>query len=324
MINVRDFIDVDGKRDVADDLQKIINENPNSTIFLPDGEYYISHSVITPADPRLSVSLKLDNYAKIIAADNWDGDGALVKMGGKDFANDIRTDGSNYYFEGGILDGAGVADGISIDGGRETVVRNVSIKHAHIGLHIKRGANNGSSDADIFGVNIIGNRAKDSIGVLVEGFDNTFTNMRIADVFTGVLLKSGGNMLRNIHPLFTLDFDNYEGSSGFVNDCENNWFDYCYSDNFSVGFLLGNVAILQNCFCFWYSPKGENHICIKSKCDFNSVVNMFTVGFCGYDARNIILEAEGGNGGIIRDLHIMDKTSANDDTYKKYLHGTLI
>ena len=38
---------------------------------------------------------------------------------------------------GGIIDRASVADGISIDGGRETAVRNVSIKHTGIGLHIK-------------------------------------------------------------------------------------------------------------------------------------------------------------------------------------------
>ena len=50
-------------------------------------------------------------------------------------------------------------------------------------FHIKKGANNLSSDADITGVNIVGNGTTDSIGVLIEGFDNTLTNMRIANVF---------------------------------------------------------------------------------------------------------------------------------------------
>lgn len=97
-----------------------------------------------------------------------------------------------------------------------------------------------------------------------------------------------------------------------------------YSDNFSVAFLLRDVSMLQNCFCFWYSPKGNEHIGIKSECKFNSVVNMFTIGFCGNEGKNIILETEDGNGGIIRDLNINDKTAVTDETYKKYLHGTLI
>ena len=35
------------------------------------------------------------------------------------------------------------------------------------------------TDSDIINVNIVGNDTKTSIGVLVEGYDNTFTNMRI-------------------------------------------------------------------------------------------------------------------------------------------------
>ena len=324
---VTDFINSDGERDVSEEVQKVIDDNPNRTIFFPDGEYYLSKPIFTPADPKKSVSLKLSNYAKIIAAENWNGDGALVRLGGKDFANDIRTDGSNYFLEGGIIDGAGVADGISIDGGRETAVRNVSIKHTRIGIHVKKGANGGSADADIFGVNIVGNKKHDSIGLLVEGWDNTFTNMRISDVFVGVWIKSSGNMLRNIHPLYTLDYEDYENSCGFINDelKPNNWFDFCYSDQFAVGFLLGDHVVLQNCFCFWYSPREKEHICIKSICKFNSVVNGLDVGFCGTEAENIILKTcEEKGPGVIRDLITSDQSMISDDTYKKYLQGIMI
>lgn len=319
-ITVTDYI-ARSNEDISDKLQKIIDENPNRTIFFPDGDYYISKPLLTPAAPNLSVSLKLSNYARIAATENWNGDGALIKMGGKSFANDIRTCGSNYFFEGGILDGSGVADGISIDGGRETVIRNVSVKHTKIGLHIKRGANNGSSDADIFGINIVGNRATDSVGILAEGWDNTFTNIRIADVNTGVWLKSSGNILRNVHPLYTLDFKNYENSSGFINDKDrpNNWFDYCYSDQFSVGFLLNDRAVLQNCFCFWYSPREKEHIAAKTNGKFNSVITNFTIGFCGNEAENIVLKAaEEGGSGVIQNLLLNDE-SVNNEQYKRYL-----
>ena len=323
---VTDFINSDGERDVSEEVQKVIDDNPNRTIFFPDGEYYLSKPIFTPADPKKSVSLKLSNYAKIIAAENWNGDGALVRLGGKDFANDIRTDGSNYFLEGGIIDGAGVADGISIDGGRETAVRNVSIKHTRIGIHVKKGANGGSADADIFGVNIVGNRKQDSIGLLAEGWDNTFTNMRISDVFVGVWIKSSGNMLRNIHPLYTLDYEDYENSCGFINDelKPNNWFDFCYSDQFAIGFLIKDHIVMQNCFCFWYSPREKQHIGIKAVGKFRSIVSNFTVGFCGNDAENAILkEDEKGGNGIIQNV-IANRDMIDDFSYENYLKGTFI
>lgn len=40
------------------------------------------------------------------------------------------------------------------------------------------------------------------IGLLIEGFDNTFTNMRIAGFEIGVKLTGSGNFLRNLHPLY--------------------------------------------------------------------------------------------------------------------------
>lgn len=324
---VTDFIDVKENKDISDELQRVIDNNPNRTIFFPDGEYYLSKPIFTPAEPKKSVSLKLSNYAKIIAADDWNGDGALVRLGGKDFANDIRTNGSNYYFEGGIIDGSGVADGISIDGGRETAVRNVSIKHTRIGLHIKRGANYGSSDADIYGVNIVGNKSLDSIGLLVEGWDNTFTNMRISDVFIGVWLKASGNMLRNIHPLYTLDYEDFEHSCGFISDegKPDNWFDFCYSDQFAIGFLIKDHIVMQNCFCFWYSPREGIHTAVKSVGEFKSIISNMVVGFFGHEAKNIVLDAEKGGRGIIQNLILNNKPEEIDDeTYKEYLQGTLI
>lgn len=116
----------------------------------------------------------------------------MIRLGETHRANDIRTVGSNYYFEGGIIDGNGIANVISIDGGRETVIRNVSIEHTRVGIHIKKGANNNSSDAGVFGVDIVGNGKPDSIGVLIQGSDNSLTNLRIADVFIGVKLLGSG------------------------------------------------------------------------------------------------------------------------------------
>ena len=147
----------DGTTDATEAIQKVIDENPNRTIFFPDGLYLISHSINTPAEPTKSVHLVLGNYAVLKATGDWKDGGAIVRLGAIHKANNIYINGSNYGLSGGIIDGSNVADGISIDGGRETRIENVSIKHTQIGIHIKHGANNGSSDADVCNVNITGN-----------------------------------------------------------------------------------------------------------------------------------------------------------------------
>lgn len=278
---VTDYLPSDGMTDVSRQLQTLIDENPNRTLFFPDGTYLLSRPILTPAHPERSVDLQLSNFARLVASDDWADDEAMIRLGGKDPANNIHIPGSNYGLSGGIIDGAGRAKAISIDGGRETYVRNTNIKNSRIGLHIKYGANNGSSDADITGVNITGTGAADSIGVLIEGFDNTLTNLRIANVFTGVLLRSGGNMLRNVHPLFYSQPDNrerYEESVGFRIEHGMNWLDFCYSDQFAVGFHTQGGGILKNCFCWWYSDQEPLHLALRSDGPFFGSIDTLVIG----------------------------------------------
>lgn len=325
-IMVTDYLEADGKTDVSDAIQKIIDENPNRTIFFPDGTYLISKPICTPADPRKSVDLQLSNYAVIKASNDWNSDEAMVCLGGKDAFNDIRTNGSNYSLTGGIIDGSGIAKGVSIDSGRETAVRKVSIKHVQVGLHIKRGANNGSSDADISEVHIVGNGAPDSIGVIVEGYDNTFTDMRITSVFIGMDFRAGGNFMRYIHPLFAISYDDYENSCAFRDQSGNNWYNQCYSDQYGIGFRFTNsgCSILDSCYCFWYSPRGTNHTAIKADKQFNSVCTNFRSDFRRDEGMNNVLlyvGEEGGNG--VMERTITNPTVISDDTYKKYTNSLI-
>ena len=103
-IIVTDTIPADGKTDVADMLQKLIDDNPKRTIYFPDGVYLLSHPIATPAKPSLSVDLRLSNYAVLKAAPDWKDPEAIVRLGGKVPFNDIRTNGSNYGLTGGIID----------------------------------------------------------------------------------------------------------------------------------------------------------------------------------------------------------------------------
>lgn len=321
---VTDYINADGKTDVADEIQSIIDANPNRTIYFPDGIYLISKSILTPADPRKSVDLQISNYAVIRAADNWSGD-ALIRLGGKDAANDTHTPGSNYSLTGGVLDAGGLTNGVSIDSGRETAIRNVSIKNAVVGITVKYGANSGSSDADVSNVNIIGTGSTDSVGIYVEGFDNTFTNIRIGNVFTGVHLKSSANSLRNIHPLYYSDYTDYENSCGFLDEGGNNIYDFCYSDQFCIGFrtVNGISSIYDNCFCFWYTAAGGREIAFKADGRFNSVVSNFRSDFRGDTENSVLVAEENGGNGVFENL-LVNSNIVSDKSYKRYTEGSFL
>lgn len=320
-IVVTDTIAANSGEDVADRIQALIDANPNRTIFFPDGEYLVSKPIYTPAEPRKSVSLEMSDFAVIKAIGDWTYGEAVIQLGGKDPANDTHTPGSNYSLEGGIIDGNGVANGISINSGRETAVRDTSIKNTVVGLHIMHGANNGSSDADITGINIIGTGKTDSVGILLEGFDNTVTNVRIGHVFIGVHVNSAGNILRNVHPLYYSDYTDYQNSCGFLVEKGNNWFDYCYSDQFAVGFRTTwyGVNTFHDCFCYWYSAGDGTQTAFKADAAFDSVVTNFNAGFHP-DAENCIVLSVGAidGEGSIENLTV-DEDLVTRNTHKAYL-----
>ncbi len=325
---VSDYVKPNTGEDVSDALQELILNNPRRVLFFPDGEYLLSKPICTPANPEHSVSLHLSNFATIKAMDTWDSDEALIRLGAAELFNTIMVNGSNYYLTGGIIDGNGLANGVSIDSGRETRVDNVSIKHTKVGLHVKWGANSGSSDCDICNVNIVGRGTVDSIGLLIEGMDNTFTNMRIARVQIGVKLLKGGNYLRNIHPLYSLasGWDHYADSIAFCDLSWENWYDFCYSDQYCTGFYFAdNVrSICHNCFCFWWKTLEGGEIGFRTGGKFNSLLTNCKVSFRG-DANdtNFLLVKEKGGYGLIENP-FFDENKAPDKSYMDYLTGRVL
>ncbi len=315
--------------DAADALQALIDANPNHTIHIPDGVYLISHPVATPADPERAVSLRLDDFAVLKAVPDFPYRKPLIRLGGIHPANNIRKAGSVYSFSGGVLDGSGRAAGIFIESGRETRVRDVSMKNVSLGLRIFRGANNGSSDCDIRDVNIVGNKADDSLGVWVEAYDNTLTNMRIADCRVGVRMRAGGNLLTNIHPLWTNPGDQYDGGIGFDESASNNSYIRCYADHFSTGWRFrkgAGGAVMDGCICFWYaSSPGRRHTAIKCDGTFEAAVTGMRIGFKDKQAVNTILETGlAGGKGFIADPLVWEGLLTNPaDAFRPYLRGDI-
>lgn len=335
---ITDYVQPNTGEDVSAGIQRAIDENPQKTIYFPDGEYLLANPIATSGNPANAVALKLSNFAILKAMPGWNHTEAMVRLGGAEAYNNIHLPGSNYYLEGGCIDGSMVATGVSIDSGRETAIRNLSIKRTQIGIHIKHGANSGSSDADIDTVNIVGNAMPDSIGVLIDGYDNTLTNMRIAAVQTGVKLVGAGNFLRNIHPLYiyagelaakdpdhydTVEDIDYSKSIAFHEVSNNNWYDICYSDQFAVGFKIGNgsTSLFDSCFCLWYSSSGDTEIGFMTDGAFNAMIVNSRVSFRGGVSNTAFLKvgAPGGRGVI--QYPIFSEGACADKCYKDYLDG---
>ena len=321
---VSDYVKPNTGEDVSDALQELILANPRKTLFFPDGEYLLSKPICTPAHPDRSVALQLANYAVIKAMDCWDQDEALIRLGAAEPFNCTV----NYFLAGGIIDGNGLANGVSIDSGRETSVRNVSIRNTKIGLHIKDGANNHSSDEDIFNVNIVGRGTLDSIGLLIEGCDNTVTNMRIARVQIGVKLTRGGNYLRNIHPLYSQahGWGDYKDSVAFYDIGWSNWYDYCYSDQYGTGFYLkdGIENIYHNCFAMWWKKIDDVQNGFKVDGKFCSTISYAKIALhADHPNSSFMTVKEPGGWGIVDNPIFVEERSL-DKSYRDYLTGKVV
>lgn len=326
---VTDAIKAIGLMDIADELQQLINDNPGATIYFPDGIYTISKPIMTSSDPEKAVSLYLSNFAIIQASSDWNSEnGHMIRLGALDAEKSVDSFGTSFYMHGGIVDGVGKAMGVSIEGGRGTSIRYVSMKSVKQGLHITKNAGCESSDVDLQTVNIVGCQEKDSVGILVDGYDNTLTNMRVAGFQVACKVNGARNTFRNLHMLWTYNDSrySYEDSVGFWDTSEGNWYDICYPDNFAVGFLTSSrtVSVYNNCYAYWYSNRdGETQIGFKSEGQFNSVVKHYRVDLRPEKVAKFLVVGEAGGTGIV-EYPIFPKGHNEDDSYKDYLIGNVI
>ena len=323
-----DHVKANTGADLSREIQKVINQNPKSVIYFPDGEYVISSPIATPANGDVSVALKLSDNAVIKASDDWSDSEAMIRLGGMNERNDINVRGSNYYLEGGIIDGNGKAKGISIDHGRETSVRDVTIVNTSTGLLVKNGANSGSSDSDIENIRIYGNGALSSVGLQIQGWDNTFSNMQISNVQIGVKIETAANLLRDIHVTYVQSGKletAYRSSIGFLDTGDRNWYDNCTSEGFSVGFeIRSSRSILSSCVAKWYPDQTSKQICLYTPNAWGSVARSCAAYFTApkENCEYLVADQGGGKGQIIDP--VFDETRVNREDYKSHLCGKVV
>lgn len=319
---VPDSVARDGVTNVAQQLQELIDNNPNRTIFFPDGVYLISEPLQTSSDPSKTVSFVLSPYATIKAdAERWLSNRAMICLGAKGNNGNGENIHSHTSFKGGVIDGSGITNGIYIESGIQTVIADTFITNVIVGIHIREGSNNGSADADISNVNIYGNGSAESVGVIVDAHDNTFTNMRIGKVHRGFVINRGANVLRNIHPLFYSTAD-INSSIAFEDNHGTNWYDFCYSDQFRTSFRLagGARSFFRDCYVFYYGDEGDNHTVFSTDGAFNSVVDTLRVCFRDKSDNTMLAVGNDEGNGTLSNIYIdfEDKLSP-EDAYKKYL-----
>ncbi len=324
---VTDYVKANTGEDLADALQNIIDSNPRRTIYFPDGVYTISKPLCTSSDAQYAVSLSLSNFAIIKAAENWSSDEAMIRLGALNKKFTIWETGTNYFLAGGCIDGSGIAKGVSIDGGRETCIRNLSIKFVTQGLNIKYNKEYGSNDADIENVHIVGMNLPGSIGVICDGFDNTLSDMRVAGFEVGIKLGGAGNFLRYLHNLYIYDqkYD-YKDSIGFWDVSGGNWYDVCYPDNFAVGFRTSGhtMSTYTDCYAYWYSNRGDKQVGFMCDGKFNSLVRSYRVDLRGdVNDRSFFKCAEAGGGGAF-DHPMFDINLDKGDDLGEHLSGRII
>ena len=325
---ITDHVKANTGADLSKAIQKVIIQNPKSVIYFPDGEYVISSPIATPADGDLSVSLKLSDNAIIKASEDWSDSNAMIRLGGMNERNDINVRGSNYYLEGGIIDGNGKAKGVSIDHGRETSVRDVTIVNTSVGLTVRFGANGGSSDADIENIRIYGNGALSSIGLQIQGWDNTFSNMQISNVQIGVKIETAANLLRDIHVTYVQSGKletAYRSSIGFLDMGDRNWYDNCTSEGFCTGFeIRSSRSILSSCVAKWYPDQTSKQVCLYTPNAWGSVARSCAAYFTApkENCEYLIEDQSGGKGQIIDPA--FDETRVNREDYKAHLCGKVV
>ena len=343
-VNVTDYVPADTGEDLTVILQKIIDTNTKRTIYFPDGEYIISRPLTTCGAAGSTVSLWLSDGAVIKAdPENWRSEGnfnAMICLGGQDafqdYTNDVETIGSYYSLQGGTLDCSGVAEGISIDGGRETLVKNILIKGVSSrGIHIKKGANSapesdsGSSDQEMHHVTIVCDGTIGSVGLHIDkGFDNHFSNFRIYDAQIGIKIETGGNSMKNMRVYYTQPEKlngadkKYDETLGIWDISGDNFFYQCTVENCTTAFsLIPRTSAFDACTARWTSDACKKQTAYAFNGTFYTCASAMRAEFFG-SSPSTAFSIGAGQGAI--ESPIVNDSLCDNKTYQNLRRYTTV
>ena len=274
------------------------------------------------------MSLWLADGAVIKASDKWSStsaNSAMIAIGGKDQKNTHMPIGSYYSLQGGTIDGGTKrANCVSIDSGRETLVKNVKIINSNLGLEIKKHPNYGSTDADIEDITIIGNGRAGSVGFKVVGFDCTATNIKVYDCAIGAQIDGGGTLMKNIQVYATTPQPDWIGI--LEGESKGTWFYDCYVENYGTAFdVKGNLSLVDRCHAKWTSACSKQVMFDVEYTSMALVIGNCKAEFYDDTTRNaFLLGGSSGDGGIEGAMLDESKLTHSADNTKKRLITPII
>lgn len=253
----------DGIHDDTNAIQKLINNNPKNTLYFPNGNYLISAPLTVPADKDLSVSFKLDNYARIFTNTEIE---SLFEIGKIIVENRSNQDNDWLWFEGGILDCNNTTYGFYGHARKGYIRINktifINIKNYGLYLDYYTGEIN-SGNAKITNCafwGITSDTEDISTAIYSKSSDNEFIGIRIQRTKKGVISK-GGNYFSDFHITTqwanTLVANLQNETVGFELDGEN-FLNQCYVDTYAKAFhSKSGIHYLTECYTYYWFSNSE-------------------------------------------------------------------
>lgn len=243
--------------DQTTNIQNVIDNNPNSVIYFPDGTYEISNTLKTSANSSKRVVLALSKYAVLKANNNFPAESYMVDIGGSDTFD--ANNGIPLGITGGVINTNFRANGIKIEKSHMAFITNIVLTNvSFIGIDIEQ-SNNLSADAQIRNVIVYGQQSlSTNIGMVLNSADNNINTFRTMHTGKGIILNQGGNILNDCHVLCSADtMTNYNDTIGYEINSVDNQFDNIYADNYSIGLYFKPAVAYYNVigkyFSLWYS-----------------------------------------------------------------------
>lgn len=297
IVNVKDFgAKGDGAHDDTVSIQSAIDNNKGKIIRFPYGTYIISSPIITYRGDSKRSLLILEN-ATLKASGDFPNTANtfMVSLG------DSSTGSYDSYWDsqtmcgliGGEIDGNHVAyGGIEYNDSSLGKIMDCSVENVS-DCGIKIGADGATNSTDIYisRVKIDGEAKENSIGLLVNSYDNNIEYVRTSRFPIGIKITGGGNFFRECHPLYNQT--QYSNEVGFLIEGEDNRLSQCYSDMFETGIKIsttGRVCI-DDFFYYRHASKQKNAVFVKNTAgSVGFYVNGFYCSFVSSDLSSKIYD----------------------------------
>lgn len=308
--------------DATATIQKLVDDNPGKTIYFPDGEYLVSKSITTPADPKKAVSFRFANFAILRASSEWSGGSkAMIRIGAGAASKDSDEDPTaSISIYGGIFDGNGKASAISIEGGRDMHINDVSIKNAVIGINIVNTNDDmyQTTSVRVDNVDITGTGSNGSKGIVIGTSGNSLNAVHISNVHVGVELTGANNNIKSVIASYN---GKSKDSSGFYDKSQGNVYDMCFSEQFAIGFRMKteSVSAYNACYAYWKNGNTGRSYGFMSDGKFNSVIRACKVDLTEDNDNEFLYVTSMGGKGIIENPIILYADTMTDEYYLDYL-----